>query len=65
MGEKSMVDFVEEWQTGFFLIIGSVVFGIFTAFVVRPYTIPRITFLSFFGGGIVGFAILSYLLYGR
>ncbi|WP_137290347.1 hypothetical protein [Natronorubrum halophilum] len=67
MAEKNVVDFIEEWQTGAFLIVLSVVSGAVLLFgfgFVLP--LSPIAILSVFLGGItVAFVVLSYIMYGR
>ncbi|AFK17857.1 hypothetical protein E6P09_03660 [Haloferax mediterranei ATCC 33500] len=65
MSEKTAVEFIEEWQTGAFLIIGSAVAGAVSAAALRPYeTLARVLFVFFFGAAFA-FMGFSYLLYGR
>ncbi|MFC7113832.1 hypothetical protein ACFQH2_00935 [Natronoarchaeum sp. GCM10025703] len=65
MAEKSGVDLVEEWQTGAFLIFGSTVLG-FVLGGVGAVLGGQIGGVSgFIGGAILGFLLLSYILYGR
>lgn len=65
MSNKSGVDLFEEWQTGAFLILGSVVIGFILA-AIGGSVGGRIGGLSgFVVGPIVGFLVLSYLFYGR
>ncbi|UVE51275.1 hypothetical protein KU306_05160 [Haloferax larsenii] len=65
MSEKTAVEFIEEWQTGAFLIIGSVVAGAFSAVALGPYeTLAGVLFVFFFGA-VFAFLGFSYLLYGR
>ena len=67
MDEKSGVDFIEEWQTGAFLIVLSV--GIGAALVIGfTSVIPStpVALLSvFFVGAVVAFLLSSYIIYGR
>lgn len=61
---KSAVEFVEEWQTGFFLIIGSAVGGFATAIVFASFLEAPNNMVGFFSGAILTFVALSYLFYG-
>ena len=65
MSEKSGAALVEEWQTGAFLLLGSVGIGVVLAVVGRSVSgrIGGLTGLVV--GPIAGFLVLSYLLYGR
>lgn len=54
-------ELVEEWQTGFFLVVGSVVVGAVAVLIAGRFFNPL---LLFFGGSILGFLTVSYLLYG-
>jgi len=65
MSNERGVDLVEEWQTGAFLVLGSVAIGIALA-AVGGSVGGRIGGVSgFVVGPIAGFLVLSYLLYGR
>ncbi|MFC4542913.1 hypothetical protein ACFO5R_13375 [Halosolutus amylolyticus] len=63
MSNTTIVDFIEEWQTGFFLMLGSLIAG----------SIGGVLFgqvgLNTIGGFVVGvlltFLGASYVLYGR
>jgi hypothetical protein len=63
MAEKSVVDLVEEWQTGAFLILGSALAGGVLA--VASGASGTTALLVFGGGAVLAFLVLSYLLYGR
>ena len=67
MAEKSMATFIEEYQTGALLFIFSVAIGVALLLGVEPI-LPSQSLVSvvvFLTGAIGGFAVLSYLLYGR
>jgi hypothetical protein len=65
MTNKSRAALVEEWQTGAFLLVGSVVIGVALAGIGGSVS-GRIAALGgFVLEPIVGFLVLSYLLYGR
>jgi len=67
MVEKSAVDFIEEWQTGAFLIILSVVVGAFSVIglsSVLPSS-PVVILSVFLVGTIAAFVGSSFIIYGR
>ena len=67
MAEKSVVDLIEEWQTGFFVVLGSAIVGILSGLVVGSLvggSGPGFV-LGFIGGLILSFLAYSYLRYGR
>ncbi|WP_410766026.1 hypothetical protein [Haloferax sp. DFSO60] len=72
MSEKTTVEFIEEWQTGAFLVIGCVLTGVVGAMaLVRIASVvldPRVGWvgfvLGFFGSGLLAFVLFSVLLYG-
>jgi hypothetical protein len=67
MAEQSTVDFIEEWQTGAFLIILSVavgavsVIGLNSVLSLAPVAILAV----FLVGTIVAFVGSSFIIYGR
>jgi hypothetical protein len=65
MSEGSLVAFIEEWQTGAGLILASVLGGglIAVLFAMRQQALLALG--GFVIGGVLTFAVLSYLLYGR
>jgi hypothetical protein len=67
MSEKSAVDLVEEWQSGAFLVLFSVLAGAVVAFALRgPLAAgPWVTLAGFVGGAVAGFLGVSYVRYGR
>lgn len=65
MSEKSGVDLVEQWQTGAFLVLGSVAIGAILAAIGGSVGDQIVVISGFVGGSIVGFLVLSYLFYGR
>ncbi|MFC7046956.1 hypothetical protein ACFQH6_17505 [Halobacteriaceae archaeon GCM10025711] len=65
MAEKSTVDLIEDWQTGFFLILGCAVVGLLVGAIVSSFLGPPGFFLGFLGGGILAFLAYAYLSYGR
>jgi len=66
MSEKNIVAFIEEWQTGFFLLLGSIFGGIITLVAVGQVApaSPAIGLTAFVGGTVLTFAVVSLLLYG-
>lgn len=65
MSEKSIVDFIEEWQTGFFLLIGTVLVGVVTGVAAGSLAGASGAFFGIIGGAILAFLAFSYALYGR
>lgn len=65
MSEESLVAFIKEWQTGAGLILASVLGGglVDVLFAMRQQAILALGGLVI--GGMLTFAVLSYLLYGR
>ena len=67
MAEKNAVDFIEEWQTGAFLIVLSISVGAVLVIgfnSVIPST-PVAILSVFFVGAVVAFLLSSYIIYGR
>ena len=67
MTEQSVVDFIEEWQTGAFLIVLSVVVGVLSVIglvSVLPSS-PAVILGAFLVGTIVAFVGSSFIMYGR
>jgi hypothetical protein len=67
MAEQSTVDFIEEWQTGAFLIVLSVVVGALSVIglgSVLPSS-PIVILGVFLVGTIAAFLGLSFIIYGR
>lgn len=62
---KSGVEFIEEWQTGFFLILGSVIGGFVIVGLFGSFLEPRGNMVAFFAGAILTFVVTSSLLYGN
>ncbi|MDS0293297.1 hypothetical protein [Halogeometricum luteum] len=66
MVEKGVVDLVEEWQSGAFIVFGcvavAVVLGVSLA---RVFGSTALGVVGFFGGGVLSFFLFSYLSYGR
>lgn len=65
VAETSIVNFIEDWQTGFFVILGSAVVGIVLGIVVGSLIGPSGFLIGFVGGGILAFLLYAYLRYGR
>jgi hypothetical protein len=65
MSGRSLVEFIEEWQTGFFLVIGVAVVGAVAGLAVRSVAGPPGFFAGFLGGVLVAFLAYSYLRYAR
>ena len=65
MSEKTIVDFIEEWQTGAALLLASAFVGLLVGSTVGNRSSAVAGFVSFFVGSILAFLAFSYLLYGR
>lgn len=65
MSNKSVADLVEEWQTGSFFVISSVVIGLIVAVIAASVAGTAAGFAGFIVGAIGGFFAMSYILYGR
>ena len=65
MADRSIVDFIEDWQTGFFVIIGSAFLGLVVGMVVGSIIGPVGFIPGFLGGVIVAFLAYSFLRYGH
>lgn len=63
MAEKNIVEFIREWQTGFFLIIGTLLASVGSAIILKPL-IPFGVLIGGISGAIIGFLTISYILYG-
>lgn len=64
MAERTMVDLIEDWQTGAALVLLVAIAGVASAFAL-PLEPPYGPILGFLGGAVLAFLALSYLLYGR
>lgn len=65
MSDKTVVDLIEEWQSGAFILFGSITCGLVVAVIAGSVVGIGAGFLGFIVGSILGFFVLSYLLYGR
>lgn len=65
MADKSIVDFIEEWQTGFFLVLGTAFVAFSAGILVSSVASPAAGLAGFVGGAVLAFLTFSYLLYGR
>lgn len=65
VSDRSIVDLIEDWQTGFFVVVGSAVVGILVGLVGRSVAGPPGFVLGIPVGAILGFLAYSYLRYGR
>lgn len=65
MSERTLVDFIEEWQTGAFLGIGTILSGVILSIILFSFNVPFGRVIGFFGGAALAFLSFSYLLYGR
>lgn len=64
MPEKRVVEFVEEWQTGAFLLVSTAFVGLVVAGV-GSVTGTAGRYVGLVGGASLTFLALSYLRYGR
>jgi hypothetical protein len=65
MSGETFVEFVEEWQTGFFLVLGITFVGVVGGTVVWRFAGPPGFFAGFGVGVVLAFLAYSYLQYGR
>jgi hypothetical protein len=65
VSERSIVDLIEDWQTGFLIVVGSAVVGILVGLAGRSVAGPPGFVLGIPVGAILGFLAYSYLRYGR
>lgn len=67
MAEQSGVEFIEEWQTGAFLIVLSVSVGValVAGFGSVILSTPVAILSVFVVGAVAAFLLSSYLIYGR
>ena len=67
MAEQSTVDFIEEWQTGAFLIVLSVVVGALSVIGLNSVlpSAPVVILAVFLVGTIIAFVGSSFIIYGR
>ena len=65
MAERTVVDFIEDWQAGFFVVIGSAAVGVVAGVALRSLLGPPGFPLGFAGGGLLAFIAYAYLRYGR
>ncbi len=65
MSEQNVVGFIEEWQTGAFLIIGSALVGAVSGSFLGSLGSGNLGLVGFIAGASLAFLSISYLLYGR
>jgi hypothetical protein len=65
MSSSSLVDFVEEWQTGFFLLVGMLVASVAAGIAARSVVGPAGLVVGMLVGALAVFLGYSYLRYGR
>jgi len=65
MADRSIVDLIEDWQTGFFVVLGCIVVGVLVGLALRPVAGPPGFVLGMLVGTVLGFVVYSYLRYGR
>jgi hypothetical protein len=65
MTDRSVVDLIEDWQTGFFVVVGSAAVGMVVGLLLRSVAGPPGFLLGILAGTVLGFLTYSYLRYGR
>lgn len=65
MAERTLVDLIEDWQTGALFVFGSVLIGAVLGWVLATEGSVYLGFGGFVVGTVLGFLLLSYLWYGR
>jgi hypothetical protein len=65
MADRTVVDLIEDWQTGFFVVVGSAVVGVLVGLALRSVAGPPGFVLGIVVGAILGFLAYSYLRYGQ
>jgi hypothetical protein len=65
MAERTLVDLIEDWQTGFFVILGCVLAGALVGIATRRVFGAPGFVVGLFGGTILAFVAYAYLRYGR
>ena len=65
MTDRSVVDLIEDWQTGFFVVVGSAAVGMVVGLLLRSVAGPPGFLLGILAGTVLGFLAYSYLRYGR
>jgi hypothetical protein len=65
VSDRSIIDLIEDWQTGFFVVVGSAVVGVVVGLVARSFVGPPGFVIGIPVGTILGFLAYSYLRYGR
>lgn len=65
MTDRSIVDLIEDWQTGFFVVVGSAAVGILVGLVGRSVAGPPGFVIGIPVGTILGFLAYSFLRYGQ
>ena len=65
MSERTTVDLIEDWQTGFFLVLGIAVVGIAVGAILGQLGEPSWFVPGFLAGGVLAFLAYSYLRFGR
>lgn len=65
MSDRSIVDLIEDWQTGFFVVVGSAVVGVLVGLGLRSVAGPPGLVIGILAGSMLGFLAYSYLRYGQ
>lgn len=65
MAERTIVDFIEDWQTGALFVLVSGLVGAVLAWFLTTEGSVYLGFGGFIVGLLLTFLLLSYLVYGR
>ncbi|AZH24044.1 hypothetical protein [Haloplanus aerogenes] len=65
MADRSIIDLIEDWQTGFFVVLGCIVVGVLVGLALRSVAGPPGFVIGILVGALCGFVAYSYLRYGR
>lgn len=65
MSKSNAITFIEDWQTGFFVIVTSVLAGYLVSIALSHLLVlnPAVIVLSFLLGSVGVFSIVSYLFF--
>ena len=63
--DRTMVDLVEEWQTGALVLFGSVFSGFVLGAVLGRWLSAAAGMVGFVAGAVLAFLAFSYVRYGR
>ena len=65
MTENDVVEFIKEWQAGFFFVVGCVLAGATVGLLLSRLHPPYGGLIGAVVGVVAAFIVFSYLLYGR